>query len=215
MMAYDFDGTNDYIQAPLGTSYDVPVSISCWFNSDTTNANKTLVTLAIGLVGQNTSNGFHLRITSGAQVQATIANGAGSNSAAVGTYTLQNWHHGAAVFYTTGSRYAFCDAVRSSQSTAVRTVNTNPNNIIIGQGSGGSFNPAQPFNGRIAEVGIWNVGLTDAEIAMLAKGIKPIYVRPESLLYYIPLVRDINDHVGGLTFTFEVIGDSAHSRRYG
>lgn len=214
-MAYDFDGTNDYIQAPLGTSYNVPISIACWFNSDTTNANKTLVTLAIGLVGQTTSNGFHLRITSGAQVQATIANGAGSNSAAVGTYTLQNWHHGAAVFYTTGSRYAFCDAVRSSQSSTVRTVNVNPSNLLIGQGSGGDFNLPQPFNGRIAEVGVWNVGLTDAEIAILAKGIKPIYVRPESLLYYVPLVRDINDHVGGLEFTYEVIGDAAHSRRYG
>lgn len=214
-MAYDFDGTNDYIQAPLGTSYNVPISIACWFNSDTTNANKTLVTLAIGLVGQTTSNGFHLRITSGAQVQATIANGAGSNSAAVGTYTLQNWHHGAAVFYTTGSRYAFCDAVRSSQSSTVRTVNVNPSNLLIGQGSGGDFNLPQPFNGRIAEVGVWNVGLTDEEIAILAKGIKPIYVRPESLLYYVPLVRDINDHVGGLEFTYEVIGDAAHSRRYG
>jgi hypothetical protein len=214
-MAYDFDGTNDYIQAPLGTSYNVPISIACWFNSDTTNANKTLVTLAIGLVGQTTSNGFHLRITSGAQVQATIANGAGSNSAAVGTYTLQNWHHGAAVFYTTGSRYAFCDAVRSSQSSTVRTVNVNPSNLLIGQGSGGDFNLPQPYNGRIAEVGVWNVGLTDAEIAILAKGIKPIYVRPESLLYYVPLVRDINDHVGGLEFTYEVIGDAAHSRRYG
>ena len=214
-MSYDFDGTNDYIQAPLGTSYDVPITLACWFNSDTTNANKTLVSLASGDISEDASPAFGLRITSGAQVQATISSGNGSNSAAVGTYTLQNWHHGAAIFYTTSSRYAFCDAVRSSQSLTNRAVGVNPDNLIIGQGSGGTYNPAQPFNGRIAEVGVWNVGLTDAEIAILAKGIKPIYVRPESLLYYVPLVRDINDHVGGLEFTYEVIGDAAHSRRYG
>ena len=34
----------------------------------------------------------------------------------------------------------------------------------------------------------WNVELTEAEMAVLAAGICPIYVRPESLVAYLPLL---------------------------
>jgi hypothetical protein len=56
-------------------------------------------------------------------------------------------------------------------------------------------------DGRIAEVGIWNAALTAAEIASLAKGMTCDKVRPESLVFYAPLVRDLQDLSGGLTIT--------------
>jgi hypothetical protein len=54
---------------------------------------------------------------------------------------------------------------------------------------------------QIAEVGIWNADLTAAEIASLAKGMTPNKVRPQSLVFYAPLVRDLTDQKGGLTIT--------------
>jgi hypothetical protein len=56
-------------------------------------------------------------------------------------------------------------------------------------------------NGLIAEVGIWDVALTPEEIASLAKGMTCDKVRPQSLVFYAPLVRDLVDAKGGLTIT--------------
>jgi hypothetical protein len=57
------------------------------------------------------------------------------------------------------------------------------------------------FTGDIAEVGIWNVALTAAEIAPLAKGMTCDKIRPQNLVFYAPLVRDLIDQKGGLTIT--------------
>ncbi len=57
------------------------------------------------------------------------------------------------------------------------------------------------MDGRIAEVGIWNAALTAEEIASLAKGMTCDKVRPQNLVFYAPLVRDLVDQKGGLTIT--------------
>ena len=56
-------------------------------------------------------------------------------------------------------------------------------------------------SGSAAEVGIWNVALTADEIASLAKGMTCDKIRPQSLVFYAPLVRDLIDAKGGLTIT--------------
>ena len=57
------------------------------------------------------------------------------------------------------------------------------------------------FDGAIAEVGIWNDDLTAAEVASLAKGMTCDKIRPQSLVFYAPLVRDLIDQKGGLAIT--------------
>ncbi len=57
------------------------------------------------------------------------------------------------------------------------------------------------FGGDIAEVGVWNVALNQQECASLAKGMTCDKVRPQSLVFYAPLVRDLIDTKGGLTIT--------------
>jgi len=57
------------------------------------------------------------------------------------------------------------------------------------------------MDGLIAEVGIWNAALTADEIASLAAGMTCDKVRPQSLVFYAPLVRDLVDVKGGLTIT--------------
>ena len=55
--------------------------------------------------------------------------------------------------------------------------------------------------GRIAEVGLWNAALTASEIASLADGMTCDKVRPQSLVFYAPLIRDLQDLRGGLSIT--------------
>ena len=57
------------------------------------------------------------------------------------------------------------------------------------------------FNGKIAEVGIWNAALTAQEVASLAKGMTCDKIRPQSLVSYVPIVRELIDQKGGLTIT--------------
>jgi hypothetical protein len=57
------------------------------------------------------------------------------------------------------------------------------------------------MTGQIAEVGIWSAALTDAEIVSLAKGMTCNLVRPQSLVFYAPLIRNLQDVKGGLTLT--------------
>jgi len=61
--------------------------------------------------------------------------------------------------------------------------------------------PVLFLNGSIAEAAIWNAALTDAEIASLAAGFTPDQIRPQSLQFYAPLVRDLVDVRGGRTIT--------------
>lgn len=46
------------------------------------------------------------------------------------------------------------------------------------------------------------MALNTSEIAALAKGLSPLLIRPTSLVFYLPLVRDADrDVVGGLALT--------------
>src|ERR1700741_5384202 len=48
--------------------------------------------------------------------------------------------------------------------------------------------PDRYHAGMVAEAAIWNVALTDAEVAVLAAAISPLAVRPGSLVAYWPLI---------------------------
>ncbi len=57
------------------------------------------------------------------------------------------------------------------------------------------------YTGRIADAAIWNVALTADEIASLADGMTCDKVRPQSLVFYAPLIRTLQDLKSGLTIT--------------
>jgi hypothetical protein len=66
---------------------------------------------------------------------------------------------------------------------------------------GASYIASLPYDGKFAEVGIWSAALTVDEIRSLSKGMTCDKVRPQSLVFYAPLVRDLIDYKGGLTIT--------------
>lgn len=80
---------------------------------------------------------------------------------------------------------------------------TTADTLHVGENSGHSGE----FNGKIGEVAYWNVELTAAEHLILSKGYSPLFVRPQSLIWYSPLISDGNDEriqgidLGNGTFT--------------
>jgi hypothetical protein len=113
-------------------------------------------------------------------------------------YTANTWNHACGVATSATSRTVYLNG----GSAATNAVNVSPvrlTTLAIGSrfvSSYGGF-----ANALIAEVGIWNAALTADEIASLAKGMNCDKVRPQSLVFYAPLVRDLIDAKGGLTIT--------------
>jgi hypothetical protein len=65
---------------------------------------------------------------------------------------------------------------------------------------------------KIAESAIWNVALTAAEIATLAAGYSPLFVRPQSLVFYAPIIRELNNLKGGVLTNNGSAAVSVHPR---
>lgn len=72
------------------------------------------------------------------------------------------------------------------------------------------------LGGRLAEAAIWNAALDEAEIRSLAAGFTPTRVRPQSLVFYAPLVRNISDVRSATALTNNNAATVyEHPRRYG
>ena len=61
----------------------------------------------------------------------------------------------------------------------------------------GDSTPSCYWSGKIWEAAIWNAALTDEEVAILAKGFSPLFVRPQNLVCYWPLLGGTYPGVGG------------------
>ena len=61
---------------------------------------------------------------------------------------------------------------------------------------------------------MWQATLTAEEVASLAKGMTCDKIRPQSLVYYTPLIRDIQDLARGMTLTDTSTTVAAHPRVY-
>ena len=199
-MAYEFNGTNQYLSTgfspPSGASER---TVSCFFNSDSYGDRKIIFSGAPVIGGA--AFAFSLEeISSAPFILFRHTNGNIRYSA----QGLSQWQHFAVVVpngatttddvivYSNGAQQS---GVRNAGSN--QTLNTSVSNLFIGSNNfGGTL-----FDGRIAELGVWNVALTAAEIASLAKGMACDKVRPQSLSFYALLARDLIDVRGGTTIT--------------
>ena len=84
------------------------------------------------------------------------------------------------IMYLNGVSKTVTEAVTPSGSV----VSDAANNFIIG-----SRVTDREFDGRIAEIAIWDVILTATEAAVLGKGYSSLFVHPQNLVAYWPLIR--------------------------
>lgn len=203
-MAYDFNGTNQYLSIGSAVRTTVPLTMACWFNSDSTTATQSLISIDGDGDGGTGETRFAM-VAGGALTGDPVAISAKNSSGTDGLaqtstgYSANTWTHAAGVFTSTTSRTAYING----GSAVTNTTSVTPDQLaatLIGASStesGVSFYA----NARIAEVGIWNVALSAAEITSLARGMKCYRIRPASLILYVPLVRNIYDYDGRVTIT--------------
>lgn len=158
-----------------------PFTVSAWVRRDA-NVAATIFSIMTSVTA---SNGFRLEINGARSVRA-IAIGIGTGVAAtVATASENVWHHVAAVFESTTSRHVYLNGGNKVTNTTSASPGVNPDVTTIGRIGG--HTPATYWTGDIAELTVWNVVLTDQEVAILAKGIRSRRLRPINCIAYYPL----------------------------
>jgi len=196
-MAYEFNGTNQYLSIPAPINgLTKPFTLAAWFNPNNITSSGALIVLSPangnywGLLANGTAAGDPVQAVYSGSIGASTSSG----------FVANQWQHGCAVYPNTSSRTVYLNAGSSATTGGGEPGAIAATELLIGSRRlNGSL--AAYMNGFIAEVGIWNAALTTAEIASLAKGMTYDKVRPQSLVFYAPLVRDLLDQKGGLTIT--------------
>jgi len=193
-MACDFTAANtQYLLANSAVLNQVPLTLACWAYPNT-----TATMSAVSIITSSGSERFQLVLNS-QQVRAGAIGSATAIAQTTGTFATQQWFHAAGVFESNASRIAYRDGGNIGTNTTSSTLTGLSQTAIGAIRNLGSISSV--FDGRLAEVGIWNAALTAEEIASLADGMTCDKIRPQSLVFYAPLVRDLIDIKGGLTIT--------------
>jgi hypothetical protein len=196
-MAYDFNGTNQYLScnAPVTAP---PLTMVCWSRMTTFSAR------AFFSIGQtNASSRHQMQINN----SSTVILNSLWNNGLLGIETRKNslspaissneWVHFAGTIQSNADRKLYVRGILEASTTGTDSVATPYQTFTVGSRVG----PGGYADADIAEVGIWNAALTAEEVASLAKGMTCDKVRPQNLVFYAPLVRDLQDQKGGLTIT--------------
>lgn len=190
-MARDFSGTTEYLLTTSTPVTALPLSISCWFEPDEATANDAIISIAkaastndyVRLWIHGTLAGRPLTF------QSQTGGSFGTECQSSTVITNGTLYHGGAM-YTSSSSYSVI--VNGSVEATVNPSIAAPTNLDrIGIGVQASSALSLQFDGRVSEVGIWNVALSTEDWAALGDGFSPRLVRPDALVFCAPLVRDV------------------------
>lgn len=210
-MSYTFSSGN-YITSSTTPITSQTFTMSCWFNITNFAAQRTL----LAIESADAQNGWRLTTqpTTGAIRLSTRANGTilSAPTTSVGA-AASVWGHACAVHSGDSSRAVYLNGENKVLLTTTVTSPTGITNTVIGSPANG--NASLVAVGQIAEVAIWNAPLEDSEVSSLSDGMSAYLIRPQSLVLYSPLIRDIRDLRQARSFSF--VGSppvSDHTRIY-
>lgn len=201
-MAYDF--TLSSFQSLSGSNTfatGAPLTVAGWVNRKVVPASAQQVVVALSNITSGSTNFFNLGSTQNGGINfiANVNGTAYSAFSETSPYGANTWNHLCGVARATNNRESYVNGTfRTNNFT--NAVPIGINSIQIGARWGNTSN-GQFMNGRLAEIGVWNIDLTSQEVASLAKGIACNKIRPQNLVFYAPLISNFQDLKGGRTLT--------------
>jgi Concanavalin A-like lectin/glucanases superfamily len=146
------------------------------------------------------TNYCSMLMTTGDAISARSCDGtSASNATSSASATDGVWCHAAAIFVSTTSRASYLDGANKGTNATSRAP-SGFNRTSISHRDNSSNDQAFNATGLLAEAAIWNVALSDAEVAMLgAARVSPLLVRRDALVAYWPLL-------GGYSPEIDLIG---------
>jgi hypothetical protein len=212
-MARAFNGSTQSLSRSAVPLTALPVSFFARFKT-TSATDQALIALSAG-AGTVYST---LRVDSTGVIRMEQFDGSANPIPSAGSGLADGaWHSAGGVIASTTSRTAYADGVAGTPSTtscsatAISGCDTTAIGVIVRP------TPAYWFNGSIAEAAIWSVALTDADMAALALGLSPLFVRPDALVFYAPLMGQYApeiDLIGHRDLTVTGATAAAHPRIY-
>lgn len=198
-MAYLFnDAAVDNLKVTSTPITAAPFTMACWARSDDQTAAQACFSIGnSGVAAQFWDLLFTGNVAGDPLRFRSVVTTAGSASTS-SSYVAGTWHHCCGVETSATARAVFLDGAGKGTDTTSRAPGSS-NNIVVGADASSGL--ASPFSGDVAEAAIWNVALTDAEVAILAKGVKPYLVRPDKLVFYAPLLNTPVEIIGKRTLT--------------
>lgn len=205
-MARDFDGSVDYLEVSSAILAGEPASAFARVIPDTLPGSMSIFGLDFtgGTGGKNYFN-IQLLATGAARCIVhddtnAIANTVSTTTAGVQAAVGGTWTKSG------GTTNVACWLNGASKATGTDTLNAPTfNNTSIGVLDFTVSGLIQFFDGKIAEVCLWNVELTDGEMESLGSTpISPLFIRPQSIVSYWPIIGRTSpeiDIVGGNNMT--------------
>jgi hypothetical protein len=183
--------SSQYLEVASTPVSALPLTLAAWINPSALSSWK-------GFLGvfelANNYNGYFIGAYGTGAIAAHVYadSAARATSAAMSTGT---WYHVAGTFSAINNRSVFLNGTETAETTS-RTAVT-PTGIVAGAVSGNSTHKFF-WDGSVAEAAMWDTVLSAAEIAQLALGFSPLFVKPASLVSYWSLIQsEDQDRVGG------------------
>jgi Concanavalin A-like lectin/glucanases superfamily len=177
----------------------MPVTLACWFKAASFTAVSHYLVEASADTGSPPSTLRLLANNGVVTAQAFTTGGSAGNAVVAGTAAVDTWTHACAVFTSLSSRAAYMDGGNKATNSTVISAQT-LNLTSIG-GFSSSSGVLANMAGEVAHVAIWNVALTDIEVAALGRGANPMTVRTSALLAYYPLMGAVAANGSAYTVT--------------
>jgi hypothetical protein len=213
-MSFLFDGTNDNLTGTLTSTYADPVTIAC-FIKVTNHPVAQDVFVILGNSSSSNNDSYNIRSagTDDSWSAQSTDSVAATNAATVASINIDGvWAGVVGVFSSNTLRDVY---VQSLANTA-----TDNNNLVVadvlqfircGEGMAGG----QDFVGRIAELAIWNVALSNASITSYMAGTAASGIEAANLIEYVSMSTNSllnlgTDAGGDLTAGGNAVFDADH-----
>ena len=192
------DATPDFLQADIAVIGAAPMTVCAWIRLDDLSSNQVLWWCGDK---DDPLQAFTLQFDDINLIEWRTIDGGGSRASTSTGVTIDTWHHVAGAEISTTSRSAWIDGGSKGTDGSTESPSGADRTAI---GMARDSTPSRETSGNIAHVAVWDVVLSDSEIATLAEGISPLRVRRGSLIAYWP-VNGVHspeiDIVGGLSLT--------------
>jgi hypothetical protein len=197
-MASAGNGTTAYILADSTLSGPTRFSWHMWYRNNSSPA-VAAGTIAWSLSNAADSSGtywlaFNWNQPSTPKTFFMKNSGGTFNSATMGSSLSADTWYSIGGRHTGSSVNVFLNGVSDGAgASSDPTGATTPTLSIHGGGNAGTLNPD---DGVVAEFALWSTNLQDVEHVALSAGVSPMLIRPTSLLFYAPLIRDAISYFG-------------------